>query len=65
MGLPLTDWLPDLAGYAEITPALGGPNSAQIVTDQGQTVWLAEAGRSVKVVQSDPLTKLPFGHYYL
>jgi len=64
-GWPLTEWLPDLAGYAEITPAPGGANSAQVVVDRGQTVWLAEAGRTVKVVQADPLTKLPFGHYYL
>ncbi|GAB4433210.1 MAG: hypothetical protein Fur0044_30750 [Anaerolineae bacterium] len=64
-GWPLTEWLPDLAGYAEITPAPGGANSAQVVADQGRTGWLAEAGRTVKVVQADLLTKLPFGHYYL
>jgi hypothetical protein len=66
IGLPLTEWLPDLAGYARIAPASSpDPAAAQAVTENGETVWLAEPGSPVTVVQPTPLAELPFGHYTL
>jgi hypothetical protein len=65
-GLSLTEWLPDLAGYFTISPAPPtDPTSAQVVSENGDTIWFAERDSSVRLVQSGPLTKLPFGHYRL
>jgi hypothetical protein len=66
LGLPLTEWLPDLAGYARVEPTPpGDAASAQVVTENGKKVWLAEPGSPVKLAQSGPLAELPFGHYLL
>jgi hypothetical protein len=65
LGLPLTDWLPDLAGYERISPPKSEATEAQIVIENGETVWLAEPGSSVSIVRSGPLPNLPFGHYRL
>ena len=65
--LPLTEFLPDLAGYARISASPGetGPDLAQVTTDQGELIWFAEAKNSVRIVNSGPLEALPFGHYRL
>ncbi len=64
-GLPLTEFLPDLAGYARISPAATGPAAGQVTTEAGRPVWFAEAGRPLDLAQSGPLHSLPFGHYRL
>ncbi len=51
-GLPLTDVLPNLAGYTRLSP----PNGLE---------WDIEAGQPAAFIQSGPLTTLPFGHYRL
>ncbi len=48
-GLPLPDWLPDMAGYARLSP----PDDA------------TPAGERRVLIDSGPLTELPFGHYRL
>lgn len=66
LGLPLTEWLPDLAGYTRVSPgAAADSTSAQVVAENGEKIWLAEPGSPVNVVRSGPLTELPFGHYHL
>lgn len=64
-GLPLTEFLPDLAGYARISAAAANPQADQVVLEDGRPLWFAEAGRSTALAQSDPLYELPFGHYQL
>ncbi len=65
LDLPLTDWLPDLAGYERISPTVSEATEAQVVTEKGEAMWLAEPGSSVSIVRSGPLPDLPFGHYRL
>lgn len=52
-GLPLPDWLPDMAGYARLSPPAG------------ESAWVAPAGERRVLIDSGPLTELPFGHYRL
>lgn len=63
--LPVTDLLPDLAGYTRISPERADPAGNRVVMDDGRPVWFAEAGQSLSLVQSGPLSELPFGHYQL
>ncbi len=65
LGLPLTEWLPDLAGYERLSPETPDLSEAPVISDDGQAVWLAEPGQPVALVRSGPLVELPFGHYEL
>ncbi|MEW5957834.1 MAG: hypothetical protein AB1801_08940 [Chloroflexota bacterium] len=53
LGLPLTELLPDLAGYA------------RIAAPASQALWFAAAGQPAPLAQSGPLYDLPAGHYRL
>ncbi|MBE7553408.1 MAG: hypothetical protein HS126_20245 [Anaerolineales bacterium] len=65
-GLPLTEWLPDLAAYERIGPATEAISTeAQIVDESGEMAWLAQPGSPVSLVRSGPLPDLSFGHYHL
>jgi hypothetical protein len=66
-GLPVTDWLPDLAAYKRLGSAATEPISteAQIVDENGERIWLAQSGTPVSIVRSSPLPDLSFGHYHL
>jgi hypothetical protein len=61
-GLPLTDYLPDLAGYARIFPAVAADIARP---DQGEPEWLVEAGHTANLFKAGPVSELPFGHYRL
>lgn len=61
LGLPLSAWLPDLAGYA----TLSAPATAGVTSEAGQMVWHAAPGRRAVVIPPTPLPELPFGHYRL
>jgi hypothetical protein len=66
LNLPLTDLLPDLAGYARISPPAGGQAESRDTTGPAAAdLWFAEAGAATAIVQSRPLHELPFGHYKL
>ncbi len=62
LGLPLIDYWPDLAGYEPVAPQ---PGDHAAGSDEGQPVWQAEPGAGAVLVQSGPLSDLPFGHYRL
>ncbi|MEM7342854.1 MAG: hypothetical protein AAF485_01300 [Chloroflexota bacterium] len=62
LGLPLTEILPDLAGYATIAAVEGAP---QVLVEAGEPVWAADAGNPTRLLQTEPLYELPFGHYQL
>ena len=53
LGLPFTEMLPDMANYWRISPADDVP------------AWTATAGQPQPLVESGPLSALPFGHYRL
>lgn len=61
--LPLTGWLPDLAGYTTLFAVQADP--AQTVTEQGQTLWFKPRAGRGDLIAPTPLTELPFGHYRL
>ena len=61
--LPLTAWLPDLAGYAIIAAADAGPEALNVVRDEKKVVWFSEAGQAANLIQPTILSDLPFGHY--
>lgn len=63
--LPLTEWLPDLAGYEIITAIETNPETTNLKNEQGQMVWFAEIGRTTNLIQPTVLPELPFGHYHL
>lgn len=65
LGLPLTELLPDMAGFAKLAVGQANPEANQVVTDRGRPAWFAPAGESGLVVQSGPLHQLPWGHYRL
>lgn len=65
LNLPLTEWLPDLAGYARVYAADADPQKNRVIDDNGAPAWFAEAGRSQNLAQSPPLHQLPSGHYRL
>jgi hypothetical protein len=65
LGLPLTEWLPDLAGYATLSAQAADPAAAGVVTENGQTIWFAEAKRRSPLIPTTTLSELPFGHYHL
>ncbi len=63
-GFPLTEYLPDLAGYTKISPtAAADSTAAQVVSENGEMLWSAAPGSSLNIVRSGPLVELPFGHY--
>lgn len=64
-GIPFTEYLPDLAGYARIFVSRADPTTHQVVTENGRQLLFAPAGHRQNVVQSEPLHQLPFGHYRL
>jgi hypothetical protein len=63
--VPLTDLLPDMAGYERLTPDPNTPGPAAVVERSGQFFWAAPAGRPQQLLDSGPLNELPFGHYLL
>jgi hypothetical protein len=63
-GLPFPKFLPDLAGFERLWPAVTA-TEVQILTQNGESIWLAQPGQSMAVVRSGPLSELPFGHYQL
>ncbi len=65
LNLPLTEILPDLAEYTNLSPAGAGSNLSPIMTPSGEPAWLAQAGESLNLVNPEPLDLLPFGHYQL
>ena len=65
LGLPLTEVLPDLAGYAGISPVQVWPAFSAWPWRMEIPVWFAEAGHPVTMAQSGPLHQLPYGHYRL
>lgn len=64
LGLPLSQLLPDLAGFSRLRPAAAG-DQAQPVTDLGRAALFAPAGASPVLIDSGPLHELSFGHYRL
>lgn len=65
-GLPLAEWLPDLASYEHLKPATeSAASEAQVVDENGQMAWLAQPGNPVSIVRSSLLPDLSFGHYHL
>ncbi len=64
-GLPLTEILPDLAGYTTIFASQADPASATLVNEDGQTRWLVPSGQPGDIIHPTPLPNLPFGHYRL
>lgn len=66
LGLPLTEWLPDLAAYERLGPATESTSTeTQVVNENGEMVWLAQPGSPASIVRSGPLPDLSFGHYRL
>lgn len=65
LGFPLTEYLPDVAAYDKISVAMTDPAINQVIVEDDQPIWFAEAGRSDSIVRSEPLVRLPFGHYWL
>lgn len=66
LGLPLAEWLPDLAAYERLGPAIGSISTeAQVVDENGEMTWLAQPGSPVSIIRSGPLPDLSFGHYRL
>jgi hypothetical protein len=65
LGLPLTELLPDLAGYARISAAQADPARYQGSNLADQPLWFARAGQAAIVAQSGSLSELPAGHYHL
>ncbi len=64
-GLPLTELLPDLAGYARISAVHADPISQTIGLDSSGPVWFVPVDQALPVAQARPLHELPFGHYRL
>lgn len=64
LGLPLSQLLPDLAGFTRLTAATGADQARQ-VTDLGQAALFVPAGASLVLLDSGPLHELPFGRYRL
>jgi hypothetical protein len=58
LGLPLTNLLPAMAGYARIRPSAG-----QFDAHLGR--WVVPAGGAVNLARSGPLIELPYGWYRL
>ena len=65
LGFPLTEYLPDVAAYDRISAATADPAVNRVVVEDNQPIWFAEAGRSNSIIRSEPLGRLPFGHYWL
>ena len=65
LSFPLTEYLPDLGEQLEIVAAEGRVSEAELVSEEAGLAWFAAVGQPVSLVQTEPLARLPFGHYRL